>query len=110
MFIKFDMLQSSLSFYRIGAFAGFDLFLIDIIYILQMSKTIKKLEKENLALRKKSEKSDVTLIELVDEVFILSYVSCSDGLQVSFLEAPACFLVPIVLKYTSTQTTQNLCK
>lgn len=32
-----------------------------------MSKTIKKLEKENLALQKKCEKSNVSLIELVDE-------------------------------------------
>eukprot|EP00898_Chlorokybus_atmophyticus_P005785 jgi/Chlat1/6207/Chrsp44S05745 len=34
---------------------------------LIMSKTIKKLEKENAALKKKSEKSDITLIELLDE-------------------------------------------
>lgn len=33
----------------------------------KMSKTIKKLEKENLTLQKKCEKSDVSLIELVDE-------------------------------------------
>jgi hypothetical protein len=39
-----------------------------------MSKTIKKLEKENLALQKKCEKSDVTLIELVDEVCALRYL------------------------------------
>ena len=37
-----------------------------------MSKTIKKLEKENLALQKKCENSDVTLIELVDEVLIMT--------------------------------------
>lgn len=34
----------------------------------QMSKTIKKLEKENIALKKKAEKSDVTVIDLLDEV------------------------------------------
>jgi len=33
-----------------------------------MSKTIKKLEKENIALKKKAEKSDVTVIDLLDEV------------------------------------------
>ncbi|KAH7430716.1 hypothetical protein KP509_08G011200 [Ceratopteris richardii] len=33
----------------------------------KMSKTIKNLEKENLALKRKCEKSDVSLIELVDE-------------------------------------------
>jgi predicted RNase H-like nuclease (RuvC/YqgF family) len=33
----------------------------------QMSKTIKKLEKENFSLKKKCEKSDVTIIELLDE-------------------------------------------
>nr|PNR59960.1 hypothetical protein PHYPA_002752 [Physcomitrium patens] len=32
-----------------------------------MSKTIEKLEKENIALKKKAEKSDVTVIELLDE-------------------------------------------
>lgn len=36
--------------------------------IKQMTKTIKKLEKENFALKKKTEKSDVTIIELLDEV------------------------------------------
>ena len=34
----------------------------------QMSKTIKKLEKENITLKKKAEKSDVTVIDLLDEV------------------------------------------
>ncbi|KAK3238987.1 hypothetical protein CYMTET_51055 [Cymbomonas tetramitiformis] len=33
----------------------------------KMSKTIKKLEKDNQALRSKSEKSDVSMIELLDE-------------------------------------------
>lgn len=33
-----------------------------------MTKTIKRLEKENLTLKKKSEKSDVTIIDLLDEV------------------------------------------
>lgn len=38
----------------------------------QMSKTIKKLEKENITLKKKAEKSDVTVIDLLDEVsFVL---------------------------------------
>lgn len=36
--------------------------------LLQMTKTIKRLEKENLTLKKKSEKSDVTIIDLLDEV------------------------------------------
>lgn len=34
----------------------------------QMSKTVKRLEKENLSLKKKCEKSDVSLIELLGEV------------------------------------------
>lgn len=38
-----------------------------VFMIDQMSKTIKKLEKENIALKKKSEKSDVTVIDLLDE-------------------------------------------
>lgn len=40
-----------------------------------MAKSIKELKKENQFLRSKSEKSDVTLIELVDEVHI-ACVSC----------------------------------
>ena len=35
---------------------------------LQMTKTIKKSEKENLVLRKKCEQTDYTLIELAEEV------------------------------------------
>jgi len=41
----------------------------------QMSKTIKKLEKENFSLKKKCEKSDVTIIELLDEVCFASIPS-----------------------------------
>lgn len=33
-----------------------------------MAKSIKELKKENIFLKSKSEKSDVTLIELVEEV------------------------------------------
>jgi hypothetical protein len=33
-----------------------------------MSKTVKKLEKENASLKKKCEKSDVSIIELLEEV------------------------------------------
>lgn len=33
-----------------------------------MSKTIKRLEKDNSELKKKNEKSDLTLIEMFDEV------------------------------------------
>jgi len=40
-----------------------------------MSKTIKKLEKENVALKKKTEKSDVTVIDLLDEVNILPFLT-----------------------------------
>jgi hypothetical protein len=39
-----------------------------------MSKTIKKLEKENITLKKKAEKSDVTVIDLLDEVSSTSTV------------------------------------
>lgn len=38
-----------------------------------MAKSIKELKKENVFLKSKSEKSDVTLIELVEEVNFTSF-------------------------------------
>ncbi len=38
-----------------------------------MTKNIKKLEKDNVILRKKSEQTDVTLIDMAEEVFFSTY-------------------------------------
>lgn len=46
----------------------------------QMAKSIKELKKENQFLKSKSEKSDVTLIELVDEVHSLGFLFVLDHL------------------------------
>jgi len=41
-----------------------------------MAKSMKELKKENQFLKSKSEKSDITLIELVDEVHCLRFLFC----------------------------------
>jgi hypothetical protein len=46
--------------------------------IFQMSKTVKKLEKENASLKKKCEKSDVSIIELLEEVTAQTSHRCPD--------------------------------
>jgi DNA-binding MarR family transcriptional regulator len=38
-----------------------------------MTKNIKKLEKDNMLLRKKSEQTDVTLIDMAEEVFFFFF-------------------------------------
>lgn len=61
----------------------------------QMTKSIKELKKENQFLKSKSEKSDITLIELVDEVndfFFLSFVcflDCTIQPQGQLLASPS---------------------
>lgn len=58
-----------------------------------MAKSIKELKKENSFLKSKTEKSDITLIELVDEVLVLvflgwaiSYVLLSNNFIVLFVQ------------------------
>lgn len=49
---------------------------------LQMAKSVKELKKENTFLKSKCEKSDISLIELVEEV-ISHFLSISFYLSVS---------------------------
>lgn len=39
-----------------------------------MGKSMKELKKENIFLKSKCEKTDVTLIELVEEVYLVGFV------------------------------------
>lgn len=60
-----------------------------------MAKSIKELKKENVFLKSKCEKSDVTLIELVEEVSWLSFFFFPLNIFFSSLEY-VCRLLPSV--------------